>query len=204
MKTNKHYIVLAALILFSAPLWAQQSSLKLNINYAVGIPTGNFRTLTNKVSPRGWDASLLYNINDQWAVGLQTGFQDYYQKYPRQLIHQNGSDISAVISQSVQTMPMMAKVQYRLGAGNMVQPYVAIAAGGNFVNFKTYYGEFADSYSKFGFAAQPQAGIEIPIGANKRTAINLAAGYNIIPFQAAMADGLNNVVIKGGINIPFK
>ena len=204
MKTNKRYIVLAALILFSAPLWAQQGSLKLNINYAVGIPTGNFKTITDKVSPRGWDAALMYNINDRLSAGLQTGYQDFYQKYPRQLIHQSGSDISAVISQSVQTAPVMAKVQYRFNAGNMVQPYVAVAAGGNFVNFKTYYGEFADSHSKFGFAAQPQAGIEIPVGANKRTAINIAAGYNIMPFQYGMADGLNHIVLKGGISIPIK
>src|SRR5919206_875954 len=107
MKTQKYILGLICLLLIQGYAWSQQGVLKANINYAVGIPTGSFKTVTNEVSPRGWSASVLYGVTDNLSLGLGTGYQDFYQRYPRQITYTSGSDLSAVVTNSVQVTPIL-------------------------------------------------------------------------------------------------
>ena len=60
---------------------------------------------------------MLYNINNKLSVGLGLGFQDFYQKYPRALYKTDDNETtSAVLSNSVQIIPLLAKAElYPLG-----------------------------------------------------------------------------------------
>ena len=115
MKNIKTIITLLIIPLcFSLPATAQTQSLKLDLNYNYSIPTGNFkRDIISNSSSSGFMGSLMYPFSDKWSVGLAYGFQDYYQKYPRALYHLSKTqDISAVVSNSVQTTPIMVKAKY--------------------------------------------------------------------------------------------
>jgi hypothetical protein len=184
--------------------WSQQGMWRLTPGYSVGIPVGEFSNIVDKVSPRGWSASILYGVSDQLSVGLAAGWQDFYQKYSRTVLHEEGSDFSAVISNSVQTIPVMVKVKYLFSKEGVIRPFGAIAAGANFARYDKYYGQFVDSRSKIGFAAQPEAGIHIPVGEMKKTGIEISAGYNIMPFKYNDAENLNHVNIKAGVSIPLQ
>jgi hypothetical protein len=198
------FIVFTSIIIFQTKGWGQQGMWRVTPGYSVGIPVGNFSDVVDKVSPRGWSASVLYGASDQLAIGLVAGFQDFYQKYPRTVLHEEGSDISAVISNSVQVIPVMAKAKYIFSKSGTIQPFGAIAAGVNFAKYDKYYGQFVDSYSKVGFAAQPEAGIHIPVGVAKKTGIELSAAYNIMPFKYNDAENLNHVSIRAGVSIPLQ
>ncbi len=92
---------------------AQEGASHLNINYTIKYARGRFQDFINKTTYPSWAAPLLYGINDQVSVGLGTGFQVFYQS-----IH--GIRISwavvvvfsAVVSNSVQAIPVLAQVQY--------------------------------------------------------------------------------------------
>lgn len=183
---------------------SQQGMWRVTPGYSVGIPVGSFSDIVSKTSPRGWSASILYGASDQLSVGLATGFQDFYQKYSRAVLHSSGTDVSAVISNSIQTIPVMLKAKYLFSQGGTLQPFGAIAAGVNFAKYDKYYGQFVDSYSKVRFAAQPEAGIHIPVGEMKKTGIEISAGYNIMPFKYNDAENLNHVSIKAGVSIPMQ
>jgi outer membrane protein W len=205
MKTIRKIILpIIAIFFIQTNLWSQEGLWKINPEYSVAIPTGALKNLTDKTSLRGWNVSALYGVTDQLSVGLATGFQDFYQKYPRTVFHEPGSDFSAVITNSIQVIPIMLKAKYQFSQQGFVQPYASLAAGGNFVQYQKYYGQFVDSRSKFGFAAQPELGINIPIGEMKRTGINLAAAYNFMPFKYNDADGFNHISLKAGVNIPLR
>ncbi|KAK6031632.1 S-adenosyl-methyltransferase MraW [Ostertagia ostertagi] len=113
------------------------------------------------------DASANTRIKSVWngvvrgEVGIETGSQAFYQKYPRQLYKTaDGGDLSAVVSNSVQTAPILLKAQYNLMPNRMIQPFVALATGGNIITYDQYAGEFSnDAKTKFGFAARPEAGV---------------------------------------------
>jgi hypothetical protein len=200
MKTYKYCVLSLITLFFFTITKAQQGTKQLEINYTAGIPTGNFRSLTNQVSWRGLEGALLFSVTDKLWLGLETGFQDFYQKYPRQIISESGSDISAVVTNSVQVMPIMVKAKYALASKGIIEPYVSLAAGGNMITYQKYYGEFVDDRNSFGFAAQPELGVQVPFTKTKRSGFHLAAGYNFMPFKYNDADGLSHAVIKAGVS----
>lgn len=200
----KKYQIAICLVLGMAGMMkvqAQQDQLRVNINYNAGIPAGSFRSdAVNNTSYRGWTGSIMYGITDKLSVGLGTGYQDFYQKYPRNMYKlSDGSDISAVLTNSIQTVPVMAAAQYNFMPHSVIQPYVGVGAGGNFIMFRQYIGEFENSRSSFGFALRPEAGINIPV--SPRFGFNINGAYNYMPYNK---DGINNLNSWGvGAGIKF-
>jgi outer membrane protein W len=206
MKTSyKITAVLIAGLFVAGMAQAQEGRLSLNLNYSINTPVGDFKDVVNKTSYRSWAASLLYNINDKLAVGFGTGFQDFYQKYPRQVYKlEDGSDISAVVSNSVQAIPLLAQVQYSFTPQAAVQPYVGVGVGGNMVLYRQYVGEFSDSKNKFGFAARPEAGVYIPFRKGGPAGITLRADYNYMPVKYNDLNGMDNWGAGIGVKFPLQ
>lgn len=202
MKLMKFNIVLFSFLLLGLGAKSQQQTLKLDIAYKVAMPLGNFHDLVNKTSFNGWSAALMYGITDQLSVGLGSGFQDFYQKFPRQVYHGAGSDISAVITNSIQTIPLVLKGKYQFTQSGPVQPFAALGLGGSLVQYNKYYGQFSDSHSAFGFTAVPEVGVHIPV--NRNVGINVAAAYNYVPLKILDADGLSHASVQAGISIPLR
>ena len=205
MKPFKIFLItiLCTGIMLSA--FAQQQKLTLNINYAVHMPTGSLKSnLVNKTSFRGWNANLLYGITDKLSAGLEAGFNDYYQKYPRQVYDTKGGSVSAVLSNSIQTIPVMLKGRFNLAPSGIIQPYIGAGVGGNFVTYNQYLGEFASGKSGIYFAASPEAGISIPFGKHSASAFTAGGRYNFMPFTYANNKNLDNWGIYAGIKFPIK
>jgi hypothetical protein len=185
---------------------AQSRALQLDLNYSIGIPSGSFKEeAVDKASFRGWTANLLYNINDHISVGLGTGYQDFYQKYPRAVYKlQEGGEISAVLSNSIQTIPILAQVQYRLVSEGMIQPYIGVGVGGNVVVFDQYLGEFANSQTNIKFAARPQAGLFVPFRKGGPAGIHAFGAYNYMPYKMNGVDDLSNWGAGIGVKFPLR
>ncbi len=185
---------------------ASAQRLKLNINYSAGIPMGaDFKNYIDKSSLRGWNANLLYDVNDQVAVGLGFGTQSFYERLPRAVYKSaDGSDISAVLSNTVTTMPIMAQGQFNLLPEAAIQPYVGLGIGGNVISYNQYVGEFSNSRTKFGFAARPEAGIYIPVGRYKESGIVVGGAYNFMPFKTDNINNLNHLGLHAGFRFPLR
>lgn len=203
MKTLK-YNLLFVICLLCLAARSQQRTVTFEIAQKTSMPLGNFKTITDKISANGWEAAVMYGLSDNVSLGLQAGFQDFYQKYGRQVYHGAGGDLSAVISNSVQVMPLLLKGKYVFHKTSAVRPFAALGVGGSLVQYGKYYGQFSDARSGFVFTAQPELGIAIPVGRYKRAGINIAAAYNYTPFRQAGADGMNTVGIKAGVSLPLR
>ena len=191
-------------VLFCSLAEAQQGETKLSINYNVALPMGDFKNVVSSSSFRGFNASILHGVSDKLSVGLAAGFQDFYQKYPRELYHfSDGSDVSAVVSYTIQTIPVLAQVKYSFNPESAIQPYAAIGVGGNLVAYNRLFGEFGDQRTKFGFAARPEAGLFIPFR-NRISGFGIGASYNIMPFKEGDFKNLNNVGIHAGFSFPLR
>jgi opacity protein-like surface antigen len=201
MKTIKIIIVI---VLIAAGARAQDGRLRLNINYIVASPSGSFKDFIEESSWRGWTANLLYGITPKFSVGLGLGFHDFYQKYPRAVYTlEEGGEISAVVTNSLQTIPVMAAVQYNFMPEAVVQPYVGAGVGGNFIIYNQYLGGFANSRSDFGFAVRPEAGVYIPIG-KRNFGININGVYNYMPYSKAGFDNINSWGVGAGVRFSLR
>lgn len=201
-------LIVSMLLLTAVPFGAnaQERTLQLDLNYAVGIPSGSFKTdVVDKASSRGWTANLMYNATERLSVGLGFGFQDFYQKYPRAVYKlEEGGEVSAVLTNSIQTIPLLAQVQYRFLPGKTVQPYVGVGLGGNMIVFEQWLGEYDNSKSSFKFTARPEAGLFIPFRKEGPAGIHVFGAYNYMPYNTDGVDNLNNWGAGLGVKFPIR
>jgi opacity protein-like surface antigen len=164
----------------------------------------DFKNFVSSTSYRGFNVSILHGVTDRISVGFASAFQDFYQKNSRQTYHfSDGSDVSAIVTNTVQTIPLLADVKYSFNPNAAIQPYVAIGAGGNMIAYNQLFGEFGNQQTKFGFAARPEAGLFIPFK-NKVSGFEIGASYNIMPFNQDGFKNLNSVGIHAGVSLPLR
>ncbi len=187
---------------------AQQHELRLNLHYSYAMPLGSFKNdVISNGSPRGVTGDLLYGINNKISVGLGLGFQDFYQKYPRDLYPTgNHETTSAVLSNSVQIMPVLAKAEVHPFNGKRaaVQPYISAGAGLGIISFTQYLGEFGGSDNSAGLMLQGGAGFKVPFNATGSAGLSLGANYNMVNYKKNGFDNFNNINFQAGLYFPLR
>ena len=195
-------------ILLAAQLKAQKGEVKVNLQYSYALPTGSFKNdVISNGSARGFSGDILYNINNKVSVGLGLGFQDFYQKYPRALYNTGDKEVtSAVLSNSVQVMPVLAKAEfYPLGdKSSSIQPYISAGAGLGITSFTQYLGEFGGSDNTGGLMLQGGAGVAIPFGKLSKAGVRLGANYNMVTYNHNGFSNFNNINFQAGLYFPLK
>ncbi|MEO8110328.1 MAG: OmpW family outer membrane protein [Ginsengibacter sp.] len=199
------FFAFGAFMLLSLNTSAQKGTLQLNLNYNYGSPLGSFNSdLVSDGSPRGGRGSVMYSFTNRLSAGLESGFQDYYQKYPRDLYHfPNSQEVSAVLTNSIQTTPLLLKAKYFLLPSSAVKPYVSVGAGANLVDFKQYFGEFGSGQTNFGFLAQGGLGVMIPFKKDGKSGINIGASYEYAPYKKNGYANLNTMNLQAGVVFPI-
>lgn len=195
-----------AFFMFASSVQAQKGLLKLNVHYNYSTPVGAFQSdMVSNGSPRGFGGDILYNITNEFSVGLSGGYQDYYQKYARAIYEAgSGQHVSAVISNSIQTSPIIAKAKYMPSLKSFVLPFVNVGAGISIVDNQQYLGEFGSSETSVSFMAQGGVGAYIPFTKSKKYGFQLGANFNLVPYTKFGYDNLNSFNFFAGISIPIE
>ena len=184
------------------------SKVKMKVNYNVGVPVGDFKnSYISKPSFNGGSGEIFYQFNPKVALGLNIGYQSYYEKHPRQTYKTGENEtISAVLSNTVELMPVMLNGTFSplSGTSSAVHPYVSLGAGLNLVNYRQYYGEFSSGTVSAPLTAQAGAGFMVPFGKTKSSSFQLGATYSHTPYNANELKNLNNVGVQAGIVFPIK
>ena len=184
---------------------AQRGELRMTASIAGATPSGDFRDVVDKTSLRGADVTILYGINDKFSAGLNIGFQDFYQKFPRSVYKlSDGSDISAVLTNSIQTLPILATAKYSFLPQARVQPYATAGVGGAIVLNRQYIGEYPNETNKFSFAAKPGVGVYIPFRKQGEVGVNLGVNYNYIAYKQDDISNLSYIGFTIGIGFPMR
>jgi hypothetical protein len=210
MKRIKYFGVLVLLmIIASVSANAQQKGiLKFDLNYNYSIPLGAFKNdIISDASPRGVTGALMYGINNKWSAGLQFGYQDFYQKYPRAIYKTgNNEETSAVLTNSIQSLPLIAKGTFKPlgGTSSFIQPYISAGAGISMIDFKQYLGEFGSSSTSGSFTAQAGAGIMVPFSKGGASGFSIGADYNYVSYNKFDYSNMNNLSLRAGIHFPLR
>lgn len=205
MKRVKIFLIIVASTFCVTTVKAQRGVTKISVAWSAAFPTSSFKDFVSDASFRGADLRIMHGITDKISVGFGTGFQDFYQKYPRQVYKlSDGSDISAVVSNSLEAVPLLARFQYSFSPEKRIQPFVGVGAGANMVLYRQYLGEFADSKNKFAFQAQPELGVYFPFKPNGSSGISVSGYYNVIPFSYNETGNLNSFGFTVGFGFPTR
>lgn len=198
-------IICLSVSLLSLTTQAQQGEARMTASISGAMTMGQFKHLVDKTSFRGGDVTFLYGITDRLAAGLNAGFQDFYQKFPRAIYKlADGSDISAVITNSVQTIPFLATAKYDIMPEAKLRPYVSGGIGGAVVLSSQYVGEYGSENNKISFAARPSAGVYIPFKKEGETGLNIAVNYTYIPFKQDDISNLSFIGFTVGVGFPVR
>lgn len=187
-----------------------QDRLKMELSYNVSSPLGSFKNdYISKTSFRGGTGEISYTINPKFSLGLNSGYQNYYQKYSRQLYSlEKNQTVSAVLTNSMDIVPLLLRgtyYPYGNNASAKVQPYVSAGAGVNLINYGQYLGEFGGFQSSSAFAAQAGAGILVPFGQKRnQTAFKLGVTYNYSNYNKNEIAALNSAAINAGVVFRLK
>ncbi len=200
-KIKMQVAAIACLVLLASTATAQKKTLKLNLNYNYSMPLSGFKSdLISDNSPRGVVGGLMYSFTDKLEGGIETGYQDYYQKYPRAIYALSKTqDISAVLSNSIQTTPFLLKAKYSILNGMFIRPYVSLGAGANLIDFKQYFGEFGSGQTDIGFLGQGGLGVNFPFGRSGSSGVNIGATYDYSPYKKYGYRDLNSLNLQAGI-----
>ncbi len=207
----KKIVNVAVVIMFSlaasVTVHAQRGDTKFNLNYNYSMPIGSFKNdIISDGSPRGATGDIMYNFSNKISGGIGFGYQDYYQKYPRTTYKTGDNETtSAVLSNSIQAVPIMAKLAFKpLGTRGAVQPYLTGGAGVSLIGFKQYLGEFGSADNSASFAAQAGAGVFIPFGKLSAAGLSLGANYNYVPYNKNGFGNMNTLDLHAGIYFPLR
>ncbi len=205
MKKIYKYSAISFALLFMFLAGHAQQRVQLKLGYNINTPTGSaFENLVNKTSFRGVNAELSYPLSNQLSIGLGVAYSDFYQKYPRKTFETKDGTISAVLSNSIQTTPVLAKVNYQLTKAGLIRPYLGAGAGFNVVRYSHYLGEFPGSKTSFKPALGADAGVNIPFFASKQAGLNLGVNFNYLPYDNDIAKNLNNWGVHAGVFFPLR
>src|SRR5687768_5152255 len=100
MKKLSYVCLVVFFLMVSAGAFARsESNVKMKLNYNIGMPVGNFKSnYISSPSYRGASGELGYWFSPKTALGLNVGYQSFYQKFPRQTYKMEGNQtISAVL-----------------------------------------------------------------------------------------------------------
>src|SRR5690606_2422811 len=106
------YILIIALMAGSVFTYGQAGEMQLNLGVSGALPMGDSQDILPDAPIRGWQVGVLYGFNDKISAGLQVGFQDFYNKTERRVYQTEDGHISAVLSHSLQTVPILLGGRY--------------------------------------------------------------------------------------------
>ena len=193
------------ILVIGASAKAQEQRLFVVVNYNPSVPLGALRDYVSKTSFRGFQGAILYHLNENVRIGLQVTYNDFYQKYGRQVYKAtDGTDISTVLSNTMQLTPVLIKGEYAFLKTGWIKPYAGLGAGISLVNFRQYYGEFPyeHSYAKPSFSGD--IGLLIPFNKTSEYGFRLSTSYNFSPFNEEGIKNIQTWNVQAGVVIPLK
>ena len=196
----KQIIILLITFSSATAAFAQQGLSKISIQHSTHLPVGSVRDFVENISPRGFSADYSYFINNNFSLGFAAGYNDLYQKKDRQTYTFSETDISAVKSHSLQTIPLMLKGSYsKIKEGSVFQPYAGIAAGGSLVNYEEWFGTLVDEKSGFRFTIAPEIGTRISFNKYSLAGADLSLRYHYTAFKYNDVKNLQTISLNLGL-----
>jgi len=195
---KKLYITILLVIGLLSQSNAQSTYWSVNWDLTSGL--GDTNDFIGNISLRGLSVEGRYFINEKLTVGGFLAWKTMYEETDKDNeidieIDGNTGTISGTQRRYLNIYPILVNSHYYFKSGG-VTPYAGIGIGGAYIEQQIDIGLRSIYSDSFGFSAQPEVGVFIPVGISS-TGINLALRY-LYTSQAGELNSLSTVTLAVG------
>lgn len=192
----KSIITLLLAIICASTVHAQQG-FNFTIAYPVSFPVGNMSDYISKTSFRGINMEFNHFRTPYLNVGIETGWNVFYERVDDQVYTDKTASISGVQYRYTNAVPIIAGAKYYKQTDNKnLRPYVGVGLGTLYIDRYTDFGLYRIINDEWQFCIRPELGVAYGLG--NGSALTLTGKY-YAGFETNDMDAQNFVSINLGL-----
>jgi hypothetical protein len=130
------------------------------VSYPISFPRGDLLNYTSEPSFRGINFEFVHEVKPNIAVGIETGWNVFYEHAGKMDYKEGTATISGVQFRYTNAVPIVVQTKYVLQSGNKkMSPYFGLGIGTLYVNRSTDFGLFRISTNAWQFLLRPEGGL---------------------------------------------
>jgi hypothetical protein len=153
------FVVMLAGIITATHLKAQENL--FSIQYSIGFATGDLKDFNNSASFRGMSFEYRYMMQPNMGVGLETGYNLFYDRLDYATYTQGTQSLSGIQYRYTHAVPVLAALDYYLKPDTQFNPFVGLGLGTLYTSRDLDMGMFTMESDVWQFALRPQIGVLI-------------------------------------------
>lgn len=187
----KNILIITSFIFLSSAGIAQKAGTnQWYADWNCGFPVGN--NFVTSFSALGFNLGYSRFIKDDFAVGIDFGWNNYYQYAPRKTYQFQDGAATTDLYKYIYTLPITLTATKTFRAGETVSPFVRLGLGTQYSEQNIYYNVYETTNTNWGFAAAPEIGAMVNFQKDGPWSLYLAIKYKYST-NAAKNLGVNSV-----------
>jgi len=172
----KKLIVIAVfmIFIFSKNAYSQQPGYWA-FQYAIGFGSGDLGEYISAPSFRGGLIEYRKAIKDNLLVGVDFGWNVFYEKKDADTYTSGTESLSGVQYRTQNALPILVSAEYFLSTDNPLKPYLGLGIGTMYLERSTDMGQWRIEENPWSFAVKPELGLLYEMSFS--TSFKLAAKY---------------------------
>jgi len=167
-------ILAFGLLVVTQNAYCQQPSY-MSLQYAMGFGSGDLGDYISAPSFRGAVIEYRAAIKDNLLVGVDFGWNVFYEKKDADTYTSGTESLSGVQYRTQNQLPILASLDYFLSTKNKLKPYVGLGIGTMYSERSTDMGQWRVVENPWHFAMKPELGFLYEMSYS--TSLKLAAKY---------------------------
>lgn len=165
------------------------------VEYSVGFGVGDTKDFVSSVSWRGVAFEYRYFVQPAVGIGVETGYNLFYEEKPYDTYTQGTASISGKQFRYMHVVPVLATADYHFKPDTKADPFVGVGIGTLYANRDVDMGMFTMEDDAWQFALRPEVGVLIN---TYNVNLILAAKY-MMGFKTDNFDATNYFTINVGL-----
>jgi outer membrane protein len=158
MKRIIALIIFCSLVSVTA-VFSQQGTSHTSIQYDISFGVGDLGEYVSAPSFRGASAQYRYSVTDNVLVGVDAGWNVFYEKKDYDSYTSGTMTLSGVQYRYQNEVPLLACIDYNFMPDNAFMPYIGLGIGTLYSERYTSMGIWAIEENPWHFLIKPEAGI---------------------------------------------
>jgi len=166
--------ILPFALLAAAPLAGTAQNLYM-LEYSIAVGTGDLNTFINNPSFRGFNFGYRNMVDDNRAVGLDIGWQTFFEKKDLATYTDGTAALTGVQYRYTNCFTASLQVDHVFADGKDIRPFIGIGAGTMYARRTLDMGLYRVEKDPWQFMLQPEAGVSLYLA--NGSALILSANY---------------------------
>jgi outer membrane protein len=156
------FVILLTGIITATQVKAQESL--YSIQYSMGFGMGDLKEFNEAASFRGMSFEYRYMMQPSIGVGLETGYNLFYDKMDYATYTKGTESVSGIQYRYTHAVPVLAAFDYYLKPDTQFNPFIGLGIGTLYTFRDLDMGMFTQESDVWQFALRPQVGVLVDTG----------------------------------------